>query len=161
MPAIAAVVANLLARPRPILCLDTCDLLDIIQCVAEGKARRLEHVRRLIDTLALRPERVQLVVSYLVPIEWRRTMRPSSRTWNIRRAASMRTSPRSTAPGSMSAPRCQARQQTTPGAACRRRSLLRPPPSSVGPSSLTGTIPASAAPSIGFKARSARRTPVW
>jgi hypothetical protein len=70
MPAIAAVVANLLARPRPILCLDTCDLLDIIQCVAEGKARRLEHVRRLIDTLALRPERVQLVVSYLVPIEW-------------------------------------------------------------------------------------------
>jgi hypothetical protein len=51
MPAIAAVVANLLARPRPILCLDTCDLLDIIQCVAEGKARRLEHVRRLIDTL--------------------------------------------------------------------------------------------------------------
>ncbi len=33
MPAMAAVVADLLARPRPILCLDTCDLLDIIQCV--------------------------------------------------------------------------------------------------------------------------------
>jgi hypothetical protein len=70
MPAIAAVVANLLAHPRPVLCLDTCDLLDIIQCVAEGKARRLEHVRRLIDTLDLGPDRVQLVVSYLVPVEW-------------------------------------------------------------------------------------------
>jgi hypothetical protein len=70
MPAIAAVVADLLARPRPILCLDTCDLLDIIQCVAEGKARRLEHICRLIDTLTLRPERVQVVVSYLVPVEW-------------------------------------------------------------------------------------------
>jgi hypothetical protein len=70
MPALAAVALDLVARPRPVLCLDTCDLLDIIQCVAEGKARRLEHVRRLLDTLALRPDRVQLVVSYLVPVEW-------------------------------------------------------------------------------------------
>ena len=69
MPALAAVVADLLARPRPVLCLDTCDLLDVIQCVAEGKARRLEHVRRLLDTLALCPDRVQLIVSYLVPVE--------------------------------------------------------------------------------------------
>src|SRR5439155_21418200 len=70
MPAIAAVVADLLASPRPVLCLDTCDLLDVIQCVPEGKARRLEHVRRLIDTLSDRADAVQLVVSYLVPIEW-------------------------------------------------------------------------------------------
>jgi hypothetical protein len=71
MPAIAVVVADLLAHHRPVLCLDTCDLLDIIQCVAESKARRLEHIRRLIDTLPLRPDCVKLVVSYLVPIEWR------------------------------------------------------------------------------------------
>jgi hypothetical protein len=70
MPALAAVAADLLARPRPLLCLDTCDLLDIIQCVAEGKARRLEHVRRLLDTLVVRPDRVQLAVTYLVPVEW-------------------------------------------------------------------------------------------
>jgi hypothetical protein len=70
MPALTAVVADLLARPRPVLCLDTCDLLDIIQCVAEGKAWRLEHVRRLLNTLNLRPDSVQLVVSYVVPIEW-------------------------------------------------------------------------------------------
>src|ERR1700680_4118256 len=70
MPAIAAIVADLLARPRPVLCLDTCDLLDIIQCVAEGKARRLEHARRLVDTLPLRPDDAKLVVSYLVPVEW-------------------------------------------------------------------------------------------
>src|SRR5262245_52062162 len=70
MAAIAAVVADLLARPRPVLCLDTCDLLDIIQCVAEGKARRLEHIRRLLDTLPLRPDDVKFLVSYLVPVEW-------------------------------------------------------------------------------------------
>jgi hypothetical protein len=70
MPALAAVVADLLAHPRPVLCMDTCDLLDIVQCVAEGKARRLEHIRRLIDTLALRPDCLQLVVTYLVPVEW-------------------------------------------------------------------------------------------
>src|SRR5690348_1421672 len=70
MPALATVVADPLARPRPLLCLDTCDLLDIIQCAAEGKARRLEHIRRLLDTLVIRPDCVQLVVSYLVPIEW-------------------------------------------------------------------------------------------
>jgi hypothetical protein len=70
MPAIAGVVADLLTRPRPVLCLDTCDLLDIIQCVAEGKARRLQHVRRILDTLPLRPDDVKFVVSYLVPVEW-------------------------------------------------------------------------------------------
>ncbi len=70
MAAIAAVTADLLAHPRPVLCLDTCDLLDVIQCVAEGNARRLEHVRRLVDALDRRPERAQLVVSYLVPVEW-------------------------------------------------------------------------------------------
>jgi hypothetical protein len=70
MPALAAVVADLLARPRPVLCLDTCDLLDVIQCVAEGKARRLEHVRHLVDTLDTHPDCVQLAVSYLVPVEW-------------------------------------------------------------------------------------------
>lgn len=70
MAALATVAADLVARPRPLLCLDTCDLLDIIQCVAEGKARRLEHVRRLLNTLTLRPDEVQLVVTYLVPVEW-------------------------------------------------------------------------------------------
>jgi hypothetical protein len=70
MPAIAAIVAELLVRPRPVICLDTCDLLDIIQCVAEGRARRLEHVRRLLDTLPLRPDDAKFVVSYLVHVEW-------------------------------------------------------------------------------------------
>jgi len=70
MPALAVVAADLLAHPRPILCLDTCDLLDIIQCVAEGKAGRLERVRRLVDALKGNADRVQLVVSYLVPVEW-------------------------------------------------------------------------------------------
>src|SRR5438132_1683196 len=70
MPAIAAVVADLLVQPRPVVCLDTCDLLDVIQCVAEGGARRLAHVRRLLDTLPLRPDDAKFVVSYLVPVEW-------------------------------------------------------------------------------------------
>jgi hypothetical protein len=70
MPAIAALVADLLAHPRPVLCLDTCDLLDIIQCVAEGKAQRVQHARRLVRELGTHPDLVQLVVSYLVPVEW-------------------------------------------------------------------------------------------
>lgn len=70
MPSIAAVAADLAARPRPVLCLDTCDLLDIIQCVAEGKAWRLKHVSGLLVTLTQRSDCVQLVVTYLVPIEW-------------------------------------------------------------------------------------------
>src|SRR5947209_15092906 len=70
MTALVPVVADLLAHPRPVLCVDTCDLLDIIQCVAEGKAGRLEHVRRLVESLIRWPYLVQIVVSYLVPVEW-------------------------------------------------------------------------------------------
>ena len=33
MPPIAAVVAQLTAAPKPVICLDTCDILEIVQCV--------------------------------------------------------------------------------------------------------------------------------
>ncbi len=51
MPAIAVVVAQLIAQPKPLLFLDTCDLLNVVQCLPEGGAPRLGHVRRLLDTL--------------------------------------------------------------------------------------------------------------
>jgi hypothetical protein len=35
-----------------------------------GRPRRLEHVRRLVETLSLQPDAAKLVVSSLVPIEW-------------------------------------------------------------------------------------------
>jgi hypothetical protein len=58
--------AGRLQHRGPHLCLDTCDLLDIIQCVAQGKARRLEYVRRLLDVVDVRPESVQLSVFTVV-----------------------------------------------------------------------------------------------
>jgi hypothetical protein len=70
MAALNAVSAQLAALPRPVLCLDTCDLLDIIQCLAEGAVARLEAVVRLLRELSSNPTRVQLVVSFLVPVEW-------------------------------------------------------------------------------------------
>ena len=70
MAAFAEVVDDLLARPRPVICLDTCDLLDVIRDCVRGKARRLEHARRFRDKLSSPQGVAQLVVSYLVPIEW-------------------------------------------------------------------------------------------
>jgi hypothetical protein len=33
MPPIAAVVAQLAPAPKPVLCLDTCDILEVVQCL--------------------------------------------------------------------------------------------------------------------------------
>ncbi len=76
MPSVAAVVAQLVAAPKPVLCLDTCDILEVVQCLP---AERLAQagavgcagaVRRLLDTLAANPDRVQPVVTELVATEW-------------------------------------------------------------------------------------------
>ncbi len=33
MPPITTVVAQLLADPKPVICLDTCDILEVVQCL--------------------------------------------------------------------------------------------------------------------------------
>jgi hypothetical protein len=76
MPTITAVVAQLSAVPKPVLCLDTCDILEIAQCLHYerlGAPRAdgcIESTRRLLDALAEDPDRVQLVITELVATEW-------------------------------------------------------------------------------------------
>ena len=76
MPAIAAVAAQVAAAPKPVLCFDTCDVLEVVQCLHYekfGSPRTIaciEPVRRLLDALAANPDRVQLVITELVATEW-------------------------------------------------------------------------------------------
>ncbi len=76
MPAIAVVAAQLVAAPKPVLCLDTCDILEVVQCLHYEKlgAPRaigcIESIRRLLNALATNPDRVQLVITELVATEW-------------------------------------------------------------------------------------------
>lgn len=77
MPAISVVAAELIAGPpKPVICLDTCDILEVVQCLdweKEGKPRAvtpIEPARRLMNTLAVDPDRAQLVITDLVHHEW-------------------------------------------------------------------------------------------
>ena len=66
------------AAPKPVLCLDTCDILEVVQCLHYEKlgapAARgilcIEAIQRLIDALVAEPDRVQLVITDLVATEW-------------------------------------------------------------------------------------------
>ena len=67
---IEELVAELLARPRPVLCLDTCDLIDVIRGVLN---RDLSHSRsfiRIETALNLNATDIQVVITYLVKHEW-------------------------------------------------------------------------------------------
>ena len=77
MPSIAAVTAQLIADPpKPVICLDTCDILEVVQCLGwekEGKPRDvtcIEPARRLLRVLAADPDRAQVVITDLVHHEW-------------------------------------------------------------------------------------------
>jgi PIN domain len=81
MSAIAAVAGDLLAAPKPAICLDTCDILEVVQCLDwerwEGKERNvvrpvtcIEPVGRLLNTLTVDPNRAKVVITDLVHREW-------------------------------------------------------------------------------------------
>ena len=76
MPPTATVVAHLTADPKPVICLDTCDILEVVQCLDWEKpgtprsVKCIEPVRRLLDTLAIDPRRAMVVVTDLVHMEW-------------------------------------------------------------------------------------------
>src|SRR5260370_41794477 len=76
MPTLAVVAGRLAAAPKPVLCLDTCDILEIVQCLVYEKFGNprsiacIETARRLVDALAVNPNRVQLVVTQLIATEW-------------------------------------------------------------------------------------------
>lgn len=78
MPVIAHVEGVLNAAPKPVICLDTCDILEVVQCLdwekSGGNTPRavscIEPVRRLLNTLTANPNRAQLIITDLVHTEW-------------------------------------------------------------------------------------------
>jgi hypothetical protein len=70
MIAIGGAVANLMANPRPILCLDTCDFLDVARAIMRDGLARTKSFGRMIEALASDPNRFQPVITYLVRHEW-------------------------------------------------------------------------------------------
>jgi hypothetical protein len=79
MPTIAVFAGQLIAGPaKPVLCLDTCDILEVVQCLDWEKSGAnsprpvtcIDAVKRLMDALIVNPDRVQLVITQLVHREW-------------------------------------------------------------------------------------------
>ncbi len=79
MPTIAVLASQLIAGPpKPVICLDTCDILEVVQCLdwekSGGNSPRpvtcIDAARRLMDALSVNPDRVQLVITQLVHRGW-------------------------------------------------------------------------------------------
>jgi len=72
LASIAEAADYLIARPKPVLCLDTCDLLDIVEGFTDSKKGSLQAkaVRSMIERLEADPDRFQIVITYLVEREW-------------------------------------------------------------------------------------------
>lgn len=70
MPLIAAVAAEVAANPLPLLCLDTCDLIDVIQCVPDRLPGKLKPADELLRAASAAAPSVRLAASFLVPIEF-------------------------------------------------------------------------------------------
>ncbi len=75
MSSIAEAVDDLIARPKPVLCLDTCDFLDVVRCFADSNSKEANvyharSFRRALHELNTRPDRFQVVITYLVRHEW-------------------------------------------------------------------------------------------
>ena len=79
MPTIAVFASQLLAGPpKSVICLDTCDILEVVQCLdwekSGGNSPRpvtcIDAARRLMEALIANPDRVQLVITQLVHREW-------------------------------------------------------------------------------------------
>ena len=80
MPPLADVVAQLVAAPKPVICLDTCDVLEVVQCLdweRPNTARKTDcvaHARRLLTALAADPDKALVVITELVANEWQQNI---------------------------------------------------------------------------------------
>lgn len=70
MPTLAATAADLLPNPRPVLCLDTCELLMAVQCLPQRRVIHIEALARIHTFLAANPDHLRVVITDLVPHEW-------------------------------------------------------------------------------------------
>jgi hypothetical protein len=74
MPSIAATATAVLAKPRPVLCLDTCELLAAVQCLRQRYVVHVEALTRLVTSVISNPDRVLVVITDLVVHEWRQNI---------------------------------------------------------------------------------------
>jgi hypothetical protein len=84
MKSIAEAVAELVVARRPVLCLDTCVLLDVITTGNRGQADLIGVNQKLLAVLVTTPGRLQLVVNDLVAWEWeqrKEEVRGEARKW--------------------------------------------------------------------------------
>ena len=71
---IAELVAELLAAPSPVLCLDTCDILDGIRGVRNDTLNRSRSFIRIGKNLTESPSNLRVVITYLVKHEWEQNL---------------------------------------------------------------------------------------
>jgi hypothetical protein len=61
---------HLLATPRPVLFLDTCDVVNLLQVITTVHLVEFRAVNRLLDALGRNSQRCQLVGTYVTAIEY-------------------------------------------------------------------------------------------
>jgi hypothetical protein len=74
----AAAAADLVANPRPLLFLDTCDLVNLLQVLTTIPVPELRAVNRLLAALAANPQRCQSVLTYVTAIEFTQKTDPTN-----------------------------------------------------------------------------------
>ncbi len=73
--------ADLLSGPRPVLFLDTCDVVNLFQVVKTVPVAELRAVNRLMAALAANPQRCQPVATYVTHIEYAQKTDPTNHVY--------------------------------------------------------------------------------
>ena len=71
MSTIAQVASDILAAPAPVICLDTCAILDVARAPARKQADSVPAAKALIQLAGSIPPAIHLLISDIVPNEWR------------------------------------------------------------------------------------------
>ena len=74
---LAGATDNLMANQRPLVFLDTCDLVNLLQVLTTVPVPELRAVNRLLAALAANPQRCQPVGTYVTAIEFAQKTDPN------------------------------------------------------------------------------------
>jgi hypothetical protein len=78
---LAGAAADLMANQRPLLFLDTCDLVNLLQVLIAVPVPELQAVNRLLDALAANPQRCQPVFTYVTAVEFAQKTYPNNQVY--------------------------------------------------------------------------------
>jgi len=78
---LAGATADLMANQRPLLFLDTCDLVNLLQVLIAVPVPELQAVNRLLDALAANPQRCQPVFTYVTAVEFAQKTYPNNQVY--------------------------------------------------------------------------------